>query len=86
MRICCPHCGERSSAEFAYFGDASLRRPEPRADESTGSQDWMDYVYLRANTPGRHREYWMHANGCRALLVVTRDTSNHDMVCVEAAP
>ena len=28
MRIPCPHCGERDSGEFAYYGDAAPRRPE----------------------------------------------------------
>ena len=88
MRITCPHCGERGLPEFVYQGDASLRRPAPRLDdagESGASPDWMDYVYSRANSPGAHREYWLHASGCRALLIVTRNTSSHEIARVEAA-
>lgn len=88
MRITCPHCGERGSAEFVYHGDAAAMRPAPRvgdALESAASPGWMDYVYTRANSPGKHREYWLHAFGCRALLVVTRDVSTHEIMRVEAA-
>jgi methylglutamate dehydrogenase subunit B len=86
MRIPCPHCGERGSAEFIYQGDASLRRPAPcvgDAGESAASPAWMDYVYTRVNAPGVHREHWLHAYGCRALLVVTRDVSTHEIAGVE---
>ena len=34
----------------------------------------FDYVYLRDNPAGAHRELWYHGAGCRAWLVVTRDT------------
>ena len=87
MRINCPHCGERGNAEFIYQGDASVQRPAPRlgdAGESGASADWLDYVYTRSNTPGLHREYWLHTYGCRALLVLTRDVSNHAISKVEA--
>ena len=36
-----------------------------------------DYVYLRDNLAGEHRELWYHGAGCRAWLVVTRDTRTH---------
>ena len=28
LHIKCPHCGMRSQNEFAYGGDASVKRPE----------------------------------------------------------
>ena len=88
MRIACPHCGERGNTEFVYFGDASVLRPAPRLDdaaESAASPEWMAYGYFRANPAGPQREYWLHAQGCRALLVVTRDTTNHAILAVERA-
>ena len=88
MRINCPHCGERGNSEFVYQGDAALQRPAPRlgdAGEDPASPAWLDYVYTRTNSPGKHREYWLHAYGCRALLVLTRDVSNHDILRVELA-
>ena len=44
-----------------------------------------DYVYLRDNPAGRHREFWYHAFGCRAWLSVTRDTRTHAIERVETA-
>jgi sarcosine oxidase subunit delta len=88
MRIECYHCGERSSEEFAYLGDATLARPDgdPAAplDDAARTQ-WQDYVYLRDIPAGPHRELWQHVAGCRAWLVVTRDTRTHAVLQVEPA-
>ncbi len=72
MRIACPYCGERDGDEFAYHGDATVTRPEPGAPEAA----FADYVYLRDNPAGPHRELWYHGP-CRSWLVVTRDTRTH---------
>jgi sarcosine oxidase subunit delta len=88
MRITCPHCGPRGNHEFTYCGDASLVRPAPRlgdASESAASPEWMDYVYWRKNRPQGHREYFYHASGCRALLVLTRHPDSHDILDVALA-
>lgn len=79
MRLTCPHCGNRGIEEFAYGGDAGRRRP----DGEPFGQAWMDYVYLRRNPAGAHREWWYHASGCRAWLVVTRDTTTHVVASVQ---
>jgi heterotetrameric sarcosine oxidase delta subunit len=81
MRIACPCCGERSLEEFSYLGDASPRRPA--ADAGIGA--WHDYVYLRDNPRGPHYEYWQHVGGCRAWLVVHRDTLSHEILEVMLA-
>ena len=81
MRIPCPYCGERDIQEFSYLGDATRRRPDPEAGEAA----FADYVYLRDNPAGRHRELWYHAGGCRAWLVVTRDTTSHMIEAVSPA-
>jgi heterotetrameric sarcosine oxidase delta subunit len=88
MRIECCYCGVRSSEEFTYLGDATLVRPEnlygqPRDDAVR--QRWHDYVYLRDNPAGPHRELWQHLSGCRAWLVVTRNTRTHEIMRVEVA-
>ena len=40
---------------------------------------WFDYVYLRDNPKGGTDEYWQHSGGCRAWLVVERDTLTHEV-------
>jgi sarcosine oxidase subunit delta len=87
MRILCPSCGERGVHEFAYRGDATLVRPTAALDapiEPTMPSDWMNYVYLRDNNAGWHREFWYHAAGCRTWLVVTREVTTHEIKSVEA--
>jgi heterotetrameric sarcosine oxidase delta subunit len=77
--IRCPWCGERDHVEYFYGGDATVKRPA----ENAGAQAWHDYVYLRDNPKGPHRELWQHQAGCRAWLVVTRDTLTHEVLGVE---
>ena len=83
MRIPCPFCGPRDAQEFTYLGDATQRRPT--ADAVDPEQAMFDYVYLRTNPAGAHREYWQHVFGCRSWLVVTRDTRTHEIAAVEFA-
>ncbi|HWT56822.1 MAG TPA: sarcosine oxidase subunit delta [Rhizobium sp.] len=71
--ISCPHCGARPKEEFTIKGDANLIRPKTDAS----AEDWYDYVYLRDNPKGLHKEYWHHASGCRRWLIVERDTVTH---------
>ncbi len=80
MRIHCPCCGERPIDEFRYLGDATVTRPQ--ADDT---EAWHDYVYLRDNPRGPHHEYWHHVGGCRAWLVVHRDTMTHEVFDVMLA-
>jgi methylglutamate dehydrogenase subunit B len=80
MLIACPWCGPRDVIEFTYQGDANRKRPEPA---STDMEAWNAWVYQRVNTAGPHREYWQHSGGCRANLVVTRNTITHAISAVE---
>lgn len=83
MRISCPWCGERGGEEFTYHGDATVVRP---TDGGTApSEAWTEYVYLRDNPAGVHRELWYHAAGCHAWLVVTRHMRTHEIFAVEPA-
>jgi methylglutamate dehydrogenase subunit B len=83
MRIPCPFCGPRDAEEFACLGDASLTRPDAAAPDAAPT--FHDYVYLRDNPAGPHREYWQHAAGCRSWLIVTRDTRSHEVIAAEFA-
>ena len=88
MRIECCTCGVRGNEEFSYLGDATVVRPDGDpsvALDETARQRWHDYVYLRDNLAGPHRELWQHVSGCRAWLVVTRDTRTHEILRVEPA-
>ncbi|MDG4647292.1 sarcosine oxidase subunit delta [Roseibacterium sp. SDUM158017] len=79
-----PVLGPRDAQEFTYLGDAALiDRPDGMAD---GAQDALfDYLYLRDNPAGLHRELWFHEQGDRSWLVVTRDTRTHAITKVELA-
>ncbi len=79
MLIDCPHCGPRDQAEFTYQGDGTLRRPD---SGSTDLAAWNAYVYDRTNPAGDHTECWQHSGGCRAHLIVVRDTVNHHIKSV----
>jgi heterotetrameric sarcosine oxidase delta subunit len=75
MLITCPFCGERPHAEFVYGGDALVRRP---ADPGGASDErWFDYLYVRDNPRGPHRELWHHVLGCDQWIEVRRDTLTH---------
>ena len=88
MLIPHPLLGLRDSQEFTYLGDARLiDRPDREADgEAEGAIDqFHDYLYLRDNPAGLHRELWFHEQGDRSWLVVTRDTRTHEIVGAELA-
>jgi sarcosine oxidase subunit delta len=46
---------------------------------------FIDYGYMRNNPDGAHRELWYHEQGDRSFLVVTRDTTTHEIFAVELA-
>jgi heterotetrameric sarcosine oxidase delta subunit len=78
-----PILGPRDAQEFVYLGDANLIN---RPDGMTASaQEMHDYVYLRTNPAGEHRELWYHEQGDRSWLVVTRNTLTHEILTVEMA-
>ena len=79
-----PLLGPRDSQEFTYLGDASLiERPDWKAADAV--DQFYDYLYLRNNPAGLHRELWYHEQGDRSWLVVTRNTLTHDITSVELA-
>lgn len=77
MRLTCPLCGERDHSEFTYRGDATVQRPDP--DAAGSAEQFFDYVYLRNNPAGWHHEHWYHEGGCRAWIVVERNTVTHEI-------
>ena len=69
----CPNCGPRNASEFRYGGEAHQR---PQGDDITPAE-WADYVYMRDNKLGVHREWWYHRQGCRRWFIVERHTKTH---------
>lgn len=82
IEIKCPYCGDRPHSEFTYGGDASVEKPRL---EPTDAADDAARIYLRKNPCGPHLEYWHHHYGCRAWLVIERDTLTHKVGQVMAA-
>ena len=79
-----PLLGRRDSQEFTYLGDASLlHRPDASGDDA--ADKFFEYQYLRDNPAGTHRELWYHEMGDRSWLVITRDTTSHEILAVELA-
>ena len=77
MLIKCPHCGTRPVEEFTFLGDAAATRPTSNDPASMDSGSTTSIcATIRA---GRIDEYAHHSGGCRAWLVVTRDTQTHEV-------
>ena len=70
--IPCPWCGPRDEVEFTYGGEAHIERPED--PDSLSDEAWADYLFMRKNPKGLHRERWLHSHGCRRWFNVERDT------------
>ena len=82
MLIPHPLLGLRDAQEFTYLGDASLI---DRPDGLRAPEAFHDYLYLRDNPAGVHRELWFHEQGDRSWLVVTRNTVTHEILGAELA-
>ncbi|MEM9715116.1 MAG: sarcosine oxidase subunit delta [Pseudomonadota bacterium] len=84
MLINHPLLGPRDSREFYVLGSADLlNRPDWQAPGP--AQKFHEYVHLRDNPYGEHKELWYHEQGDRSWLVVTRDTVTHEISNVEMA-
>jgi methylglutamate dehydrogenase subunit B len=84
MLIPHPLLGLRDAQEFTYLGDASLLN-RPDAASADAGNAFNDYVFLRDNPAGLHRELWYHEQGDRSWLIVTRNTMTHEVLGAELA-
>jgi len=75
LLIHCPWCGERDETEFHCVGEAHIARP--LKTEKLSDEEWADYLFMRSNPKGLHREQWLHAAGCRRYFNVVRDTVSY---------
>ena len=79
-----PLLGPRDANEFVYLGDANLIN-RPDWAEKDADKKFYEYLYLRDNPSGYHCELWYHEQGDRSWLIVTRNTSTHEIKQVELA-
>jgi heterotetrameric sarcosine oxidase delta subunit len=77
MRLPCPFCGDRDIHEFVYRGDAAPVRPDP--DGPNAARAFHEFVHIRANPAGWHKDLWYHEGGCRSWIVVERNTVTHEV-------
>ena len=72
LLIPCPWCGPRPEIEFHHAGEAGIvRPPDPQAVDDAA---WAEFLYMRANPKGAHRERWRHQFGCGRFFNADRDT------------
>ncbi|AFK63674.1 sarcosine oxidase delta subunit family protein [Advenella kashmirensis WT001] len=79
--IRCPWCGERAESEFNFGGQAGIERPAN--PEHLSDEQWGDYLFMRKNPLGIHREQWVHTHGCRRWFIAERDTRHYQFKSVE---
>ena len=76
MLIPCPWCGNRDESEFSYGGEAHLERPQ----DSCSDKEWTEYIFMRKNIKGEHKERWIHINGCRQWFNAVRNTTTNSFL------
>jgi len=79
--IRCPWCGERAESEFNFGGQAGIERPTH--PEHLSDEQWGDYLFMRKNPLGIHREQWVHTHGCRRWFIAERDTRHYQFKLAE---
>jgi sarcosine oxidase subunit delta len=72
LQITCPYCGPRAESEFSCGGEAHIARPLDT--DSMTDEQWGDYLFMRKNPKGLHREQWNHVAGCRRWFNAERHT------------
>lgn len=80
LQITCPHCGTRDQDEFTFGGEAHIVRPlDP---DSLSEREWGDYLFMRENPKGNHREQWCHSAACGKWFNVVRHTVTYDIKAI----
>lgn len=80
LLISCPWCGPRDEVEFHCGGEAHIVRPKD--PDALSDAEWADYLFMRSNPKGVHRERWVHTQGCRRWFNVLRHTVTHRILAV----
>jgi sarcosine oxidase subunit delta len=79
LKIHCPWCGDRPESEFSYGGEAHIARPlqTDQLSDQLSDREWGDYLFMRKNPKGWHKEQWLHAAGCRKWFNAERHTVSY---------
>ena len=79
LLIDCPYCGEaRPELEFSYAGEAHIERAaDPTVITDT---QWAEYLYVRSNTCGPHREGWRQTHACGRFFNALRNTVTDQLI------
>jgi len=77
LQISCPWCGPREESEFSYGGEAHIARPIDT--DALNDEQWGDYLFMRKNPRGMHKEQWMHTYGCRRWFNIERNTLTYQI-------
>ncbi|MCB1810632.1 MAG: sarcosine oxidase subunit delta [Candidatus Competibacteraceae bacterium] len=80
LLIECPWCGPRDETEFHCGGEAHIARPKD--PDALSDDEWANYLFMRKNPKGLHREQWHHSAGCRRWFNVERDTVSYQIKSV----
>ena len=80
LLIECPWCGPRPERDFSYGGEAHIARPA--RPEAQSDLEWGDYLFMRKNPRGPHRELWCHSAGCRRWFNAERDTVSYRFTAI----
>ncbi|MEK6292830.1 MAG: sarcosine oxidase subunit delta, partial [Paraburkholderia tropica] len=51
--------------------------------DALSDKEWGDYLFMRHNPRGVHKEQWLHAQGCRRWFMATRDTVTYEIQSYE---
>ncbi len=88
LLIECPWCGPRAESEFSCGGEADIARP--LETDKLSDREWGDYLFMRTNTRGTHREQWIHAQaaagGSRSSAIRSLMTSRATKPSSSPAP
>ena len=78
LLIPCPHCGDRSQAEFAFERALDAILPLNGNAREAGR-----ILYERDNPKSWSWELWRHSAGCGAWLRLHRHSVTHEIAAVE---
>ena len=80
LLIDCPWCGPRDEIEFSYGGEA--HRVRPADPQALTDAEWAEFLFIRRNTRGAHKERWVHSHGCRRWFNIERHTVTYEILKV----